>query len=134
MRGLLGAVNVEPRVAHQGDLVEDGAVDAEIISLVSALVATMENLALGVNVGVEARLSLGGAFEAGLGNGVVGGVLGVLAVEEGGDLGGVECRLEEIPHVLSLGLGVSLGGHTTDESEEDDGLHGGGVWVVGATR
>ena len=62
------AINVVPGVADQSDLVEDGGVDAEVTGLVSVEVTSMEDLALGINIGVEAGLVLGGTVELGLGD------------------------------------------------------------------
>lgn len=123
-QNLLFALDVEPRVTHQSDLVEDSAVDAQIVSLVHSLVASMEHLALSFHISVESRLGLGSAREGSLGHTVVGGIAGVLGAEEGEHFSGSQSRLEEVPYKLALGLVVSLAGGESDEGAENEKLHG----------
>jgi hypothetical protein len=80
-----GAVKVEPPVADEVVLVEDGAVGAEEAVLGEAALAVggadVENLALGLGIGVVASVHLAVAAEAGLGH------LGVDGIVLAGDAG-----------------------------------------------
>jgi len=92
------AVDVVPFVADQGDLVEDGRVDAQVVGDVALQVATMEDLASGLSVGIETWSTLGRARERGAGNGVVGRIsVGTLGRLNDGHFGGLERRLQVVP-------------------------------------
>ena len=63
---VLFAVNVEPVVAGEGDLVEDRHVHTRVAGHGALNVAAAENLALGLHVCVETGLVFGTAIEFGL--------------------------------------------------------------------
>ena len=92
---LPAAIYVVPRVTNEGDLVEDGLVNAEVGRHVAGLVATMEHLALGFLVGVEAGLGLGAARETGRGNGVVHGIAGIAGSNQRVHFGSRQSRLRK---------------------------------------
>jgi len=127
-------VDVVPFVADQGDLVKNGGVDAQVVSLVAIGIATMEHLALGVGISVEAWSSLGSAVEFGLRDGVVGGIR-ILATAgfDVGHFGGIESRFQKVIDVLSgetaeisTALKRSLGADAANQGDEGDDFHHGG--------
>ena len=125
--GLPRAVNVVKSIADQSDLVEDGGVWAEVVGAVAALLTPMEHLALSVDVGVEARLRLGGAVKAGLGDGVVGRVLvGVTAGQDGLHLGEAQRRLQQVKDILAreLVLLAALRHRASHQAQKHKKLHG----------
>jgi len=65
------AIDVEEVVADEGNLVEDGGVNAQVAGLVTINVATVEDLALSIHIGVESGLFLAAALEVGLRNGSI---------------------------------------------------------------
>ena len=90
----------------------------------------MEDLALGINIGVEAGLVLGGTVELGLGDLGVGWVDSLTGSQQGLHFSGGQSRLQQVEDILTgelVGLGVSLelGSGEADEGEEDQGLHDG---------
>ncbi|GAU95592.1 hypothetical protein RvY_07188 [Ramazzottius varieornatus] len=123
----VGAVNVVPGVADEGDLVEDRGVDAQVRSHVSVDVASVEDLALGVNVSIESNATV--ASKAGLGDPVVGWVVvGITRSQEDLHFPGSQGRFQQVPDELALEavvvVATGLGSGEADESEENEALHG----------
>lgn len=120
-----------PVVANQGNLVEDGGVDAEVGSLVAVDVASMEDLAVGGGVGVVAGLGLASAAEASVGQrvAIVGGIAGVAGREDGFHFGGSQSRLQQVEDVAPTNLvdvvATLAHGRPNDHKEYGEDLHGG---------
>ena len=101
---VLFAVNVEPVVAGQGDLVEDRHVHTRVAGHGALNVAAAENLALGLHVCVETGLVFGTAIEFGLRDvvGIVDGVIVGCAVAQ--YLLNFTVRLKHAAHEITCSL------------------------------
>ena len=117
-------IDVVPGVAHQRDLAEDGGVDTQVRCLVTVDVASMENLALSVDIGVESGLAVLTASTVGVRNSIVGGIGGVSRSQQRLDFSGSQSRLDQIKDVSSGILVALLGSSEPDEGKDNKELHG----------